>query len=138
VTATVENVRVDMLPVVRDSRGGLTVVEFSKAVPFQVARLFYVCGVPAGLSRGGHAHYLCRQYLICQAGRLQVKLADGARERSLELSSGQAVLVEAGIFASQTYLDDNSTLLVLCDRPYEAHDYIHGMEEFLEYKSGVA
>ncbi len=131
---SVEHARIDTLPGVRDSRGALTVVELSKTVPFAVARLFYVSGVPAGLSRGGHAHYRCRQYMICQGGRLGIALADGSRERSLELSTGQAILVEPGIFATQTYLDEDSILLVLCDRPYEADDYIHGMDEFVKYR----
>jgi dTDP-4-dehydrorhamnose 3,5-epimerase-like enzyme len=129
----VEDVRIDALPVTRDPRGALTVVEFSKSVPFAVARLFYVSGVPAGTSRGGHAHYRCSQYVICQVGRLGISLTDGVREHALELSSGQAILIEPGIFATQTYLDDESVLLVLCDRPYEAEDYIHGMDAFVKY-----
>ena len=95
-------------------------------------------GVPAGLPRGGHAHHRCRQYMICQGGRLGISLADGTRERSLELSTGQAILVEPGIFATQTYLDDDSILLVLCDRPYEADDYIRGMDEFVKYRRDKA
>ena len=131
-----QDVRVDELAVRRDARGVLTVLDVNETVPFAVARLFYVSGVPAGLSRGGHAHYRCRQYMICQEGRLEVKMTDGIEERSVELSGGQGLLVEAGIFAAQTYLDDNSVLLVLCDRPYEADDYIHGMETFLKYRRG--
>ena len=135
---SVENARIDSLPVVRDSRGVLTVVDFSKIVPIVVARLFYVCGVSAGTSRGGHAHYRCSQYVICQRGRLGLSLADGIRERSLELSAGQAVLIKAGIFATQVYLDDDSLSLVLCDRPYEAEDYIHGMDAFVKYRGEKA
>ena len=131
---TIENVRIETLPGSRDSRGTLTVVEFAKIVPFAVVRLFYVSDVPAGLSRGGHAHYRCRQYMICQRGRLGISLADGTRERSLELSAGQAILIEPGIFATQTYLDEDSVLLVLCDYPYEAEDYIHGMDAFVKYR----
>jgi hypothetical protein len=63
-------------------------------------------------------------------------MADGTRERSVELSSGQAVLIEPGLFATQTYLDDNSILLVLCDRPYEPDDYIQGMDEYLNFRRG--
>lgn len=129
----VEDAPIDSLPVMRDARGALTVVDFGKSVPFPVARLFYISGVPAGMSRGGHAHYRCKQFMICQSGRLLVDLADGVHQRSLELSAGQAILIEPGIFATQTYLDGNSASLVLCDRPYEAEDYIHGMEAFMKY-----
>jgi hypothetical protein len=131
---TVENVRIETLPGKYDSRGMLTVVEFSKIVPFAVVRLFYVSGVPAGSPRGGHAHYRCRQYLICQRGRLGISLADGTRERSLELSAGEAILIESSVFSTQTYLDEDSLLLVLCDYPYEAEDYIHGMDAFVKYR----
>lgn len=136
--ATLEDIHVTSLQVMRDARGALTVVEFSRHVPFAVARLFYVSGVPVGLSRGGHAHRRCSQYMICQSGRLRVAATDGSRERSLELTAGQAVLIEPGIFASQVYLEVDSVLLVLCDRPYEAEDYIHKMDEFLKYRREMA
>ena len=130
----VVNVRIETLPTTRDSRGGLTALEISRTVPFPVVRLFYISGVPAGLSRGGHAHYRCSQYMICQSGRLGIAVRDGINERSFELSAGQAVLIEPGIFATQTYLDDDSVLLVLCDRPYEPEDYIHSIDAFLNYR----
>jgi len=135
---TVEAARVDALPVFSDARGALTVVEFSRSVPFPVVRLFYISGVPTGTSRGGHGHYRCNQYVICQSGRLQVLLADGVHERSFELSAGQAILIESGIFATQTYLDADSAALVLCDRPFEADDYIDDMDTLLKYRAEKA
>ncbi len=137
-TPGVDTAKLDTLPTLRDERGALTVAEFSKFVPFPVARIFYVSGVPAGMSRGGHAHYRCRQYVICQSGRVLLHLADGDSERAFELAPGQAVLIEPGIFGTQTYLDDGSISLILCDRPYEADDYIHGMDAFMEYRRGKA
>src|SRR5215469_12998092 len=129
----VKHARIDSLQVFSDSRGALTVVEFSKSVPFPVVRLFYISGVPAGTSRGGHAHYRCNQYVICQSGRLQVVLADGVHERSFDLSAGQAILIESGVFATQTYLDADSASLVLCDHPFDADDYIDDMDAFMKY-----
>ena len=135
---SVKDACVETLPGRRDARGTLTVAEFDKIVPFNVTRLFYVSDVPAGLTRGGHAHYRCSQYLICQAGRLGITLTDGEGERLLELSAGQALLIAPGIFATQTYLDAGSILLVLCSRCYEAEDYIHSMDEFVKYRRGKA
>ena len=71
--------------------------------------------------------------MICQNGRVRIDLADGEHTRYLELAAGQAVLVEPGIFAQETYLDAESILLVLCDRPHEKEDYIHTMDEFLRF-----
>ena len=122
----------------RDLRGALTVVEFSKFVPFPVARLFYVRDVPPGTMRGQHAHYRCSQYMICTGGRLRITVADGTDERTLDLSPGQGVLIAPGIFATETYVDANSVMLALCDRPYEKEDYIHNLDEFLKYRAEKA
>jgi WxcM-like, C-terminal len=124
-------IRIDSLPRKRDARGNLVVAEFNEFVPFAVARLFYVCDVPVNTCRGNHAHRHGRQYYICQSGRVRVDLHDGTRARRIELNPGHAVLIENGIFASETYLDRNSMLLVLCDRPYDRADYIESMDEFL-------
>lgn len=118
----------DMLPTMRDARGALTVADFSQAVPFPVVRLFYVHDVPAGIVRGQHGHYRCSQYMICVSGRLRITLADRSRERAFELEPGHGLLIRPGLFASETYLDAGTVLLVLCDRPYEKDDYIHSRD----------
>lgn len=133
-TATLDRLRIDTLPTMRDHRGALTVAEFDRFVPFPVVRLFYVREVPPNMQRGKHAHFRCRQYVICVSGRARIDLADGTGERAVTLSPGQAMLIEPGIFATETYLDDDSVLLFLCDRAYEPEDYIHTLDEFLRLR----
>jgi dTDP-4-dehydrorhamnose 3,5-epimerase-like enzyme len=132
--STIESVTVNQLPIMRDPRGALTVVEFKDFIPFPVARLFFIRDVPSGTTRGAHAHFRCRQYMICQNGVVRIALADGSKEKTIELSQGQGMLVEPGIFATETYLDAGTELLVLCDRPYEKDDYIHDITEFMNYR----
>lgn len=36
-----------------------------------------------------------------------------------------AVLIEPGVWAQQTYLDDDSTLIVFADGPYDPAEYVH-------------
>lgn len=127
----VHDIKVDNLPKNHDTRGNLVVAEFSEYVPFSVARLFYVYGVPENTSRGKHAHRRGRQYLICQMGRVLIDVNDGTRTRQIELKPGQGLSIENGIFASETYVDHDLLLLVLCDRPYDRSDYIESLEEFL-------
>jgi len=122
-------IKLDILPNVRDGRGTLTVADFAATVPFPVVRLFYIRDVPPGTCRGRHAHRLCSQYMICISGKVEINVTDGKQERSLELAPGNAVLIAPGIFAAETYKDPDTILLVLCDRPYEAEDYIHSLEE---------
>lgn len=134
--ATIDTIKIDTLPTMRDARGALTVAEFSKFVPFPVVRMFFVRDVPPGTMRGQHAHYRCSQYMVCVTGRLGITVADGTKEHSFELTPGQGIHIEPGIFATETYLDADSVMLALCDRPYEKEDYIHTKEEFLEYRAG--
>lgn len=133
-TTKLDGLKIDTLPTVRDVRGALTVAEFSRFVPFAVVRLFYVREVLPNTARGQHAHFRCSQYVICVSGRVRVDFADGTGERSVILSPGQAILIEPGIFATETYLDADSVLLFLCDRPYEKDDYIHTLDEFLQLR----
>lgn len=130
--ANVDDIKVDDLPTIRDERGTLVVAEFSKQVPFSIARIFYIHGVAPNTSRGKHAHRLGRQYLICQSGHVLIDATDGKRTRQIRLMPGQAALIENGIFASEAYIDRDTVLLVLCDRPYDRSDYIESMEEFLQ------
>jgi len=129
---SVKDITVDNLSNFHDARGTLIAVEFNEHPPFPVVRLFYIRDVPPNTVRGEHAHRLCRQYMICQAGRLLIEAADATQTRQIELHPGQAVFIERGIFTSETYLDRDTVLLVLCDRPYEKDDYIRTRAEFLE------
>ena len=135
--ATVDQLAIKSLPRFRDARGVLVPVEFAAAVPIQVARLFWVTEVPPGATRGSHAHKACRQFMICMAGRLSIAFADGTGCRVLELGAGDAVDVPPGIFASETYVDPMTTLLVLCDRPYEAEDYLVDLDALRAFRGTV-
>jgi UDP-2-acetamido-3-amino-2,3-dideoxy-glucuronate N-acetyltransferase len=128
----VNDIKVDNLPRNRDARGNLVAAEFSDYVPFQVVRLFYVHDVPVNTIRGKHAHRRCRQYMICQTGRVIVDATDGKQTRKIELTAGQSIFVEPGIFFSEKYVERDTVLLILCDSPYDSNDYIESMDEFSE------
>jgi len=120
----------------RDSRGVLVPIEIPSAIPFPVVRLFWVRDVPAGTGRGGHGHKVCRQYMICVTGGVLVDVTDGKISRRFELTAGDALDVQPGLFASETYQGPDSTLLVLCDRPFEAEDYLDNLEDLQVFRAG--
>lgn len=118
-------------PVFHDSNGSLYVYEMGHGVPFPVVRSFFV-QAPAGELRGNHAHHHCHQLLICLSGRILCNTEHHSGKQSFELDNPQqALLLPPMTWATQTYVETGSMLLVLCDRKYEANDYIRSHEDFL-------
>lgn len=113
-----------------DERGSLTPVEF-KDIPFKPKRLFYIRNVPAGLWRGGHAHYKTVQMLICVKGSIDYRLFDGKKEKCGTLKENDSVLVEKLVWDMQKFNSVDSILLVLCNTYYSEEDYIRNLSDFL-------
>ena len=114
--------------------GDVVVMETVTHIPFIIARVFVVLA-PSGAIRGQHAHKQCAQFLTCPAGRVDVMCDDGLEKATYVLDQpGLGLLVPPSIWAQQTYQAAGSVLTVLCDRPYEAEDYIRDYEEFIAYR----
>lgn len=106
-----------------DSRGLLVPINFSE-LPFEPKRIFYVTDVPTETWRGNHAHYKNRQLLICIKGRITVKLETKEETREFTLNENDFCFVDKMVWDSQKFLDENSTLLVICSEEYDSSDYI--------------
>lgn len=121
-------------PVYSAINGDLTVFEAGKTIPFEIRRVFSVVA-NRNARRGAHAHHRCSQLFVCVSGRIRVTCSDGKVTERIDLETSQAgVLVTPGIWATQEYLEDRSTMIVFCDREYEPEDYIRDYEEFLRLK----
>lgn len=117
-----------------EDNGDLVVMEGVTHVPFPIARVFVV-RAPAGAIRGQHAHKACAQFLTCTAGSVEVICDDGIATATYILDQPNVgLLVPPGIWSQETYQAHGSVLTVLCDRPYEAHDYIRDYGEFKVYR----
>jgi hypothetical protein len=46
---------------------------------------------------------------------------------------GDGLLIPPGVWAREEYVTDGAVLMVLCDRKYEADDYIREYREFRNY-----
>ncbi|MEP4378200.1 MAG: FdtA/QdtA family cupin domain-containing protein [Alphaproteobacteria bacterium] len=114
--------------------GELIVLEKAGGLPFDVQRSFIVKGRPNAV-RGTHAHKLCSQLMICVSGAIDVVCDDGAAQADYTLRNPKdGLLVPPGIWSQQTYLEDDTILLVLCDRPYEEDDYIRDRDAYLRFR----
>jgi dTDP-4-dehydrorhamnose 3,5-epimerase-like enzyme len=125
------------LPLHARADGEVVVAEAAAQVPFRIERMFALAA-PAGTKRGRHAHRLCSQFMICVSGAVDVVCEDGSKRNTFGLNRrNQALLVPPGLWNTVEFRQNESVLIVLCDRVYEADDYIRDYAEFLSFRESV-
>ena len=131
-----ESVQLIQFPFFKEDNGELSVFEQNpKAIPFQIKRIFNV-RADKGSIRGQHAHRLCSQMLICSNGSIEVFCDDSSNQEVFLLDNPNfGLLVPPGVWAEQRYVVNNTTMTVICDRLYEAEDYISDYELFKDFVS---
>jgi hypothetical protein len=133
--ATVDQIEPQEFQSYTDDRGTLVPIE---SFPFRVARIFYIHGIPAGVERGGHGHKRCQQFLVCQTGTMKFVVSDGISERTFELAEGYGIFLPVGIYSTMTPIEPGTVLLAICDRPYEAQDYLRNLDELRLFRTSNA
>ena len=124
------------LPVNHREKGNLTVVENGKNIPFDVKRIYYLYDVPAGESRGGHAHKELKQLIVAASGSFNVVLFDGNVKRTVTLNRPfNGLLVVPGIWRELDDFSSGSVCLVLASCKYDENDYIREYQDYLAWKS---
>ena len=120
------------LPKILDPRGNLTVAQSMDHIPFNVSRVYWVYDVPAGESRGGHAHKQCREFIVAASGSFTVTLDDGFTQTSYHLNHPwQGLYVETGVWRTLNDFSSGAVCLVLASDPFEEDDYIRDYNDFL-------
>ena len=133
--ASVDECALIPLRTVDDPRGSLTIVEAERDIPFAIERVYHLHGVPAGGTRGGHAHRRLEQVLVAVAGAFDVVLDDGAERRRVRLDNPRTGLhVTPGIWREMESFAEGTVCVVLASMPYEASDYVRDYEEFLTWR----
>jgi dTDP-4-dehydrorhamnose 3,5-epimerase-like enzyme len=107
-----------------DERGSLLPIEFDH-LPFTPRRVFTVASMPKGTVRGGHGHRGGQQLLICLHGQIEATVRTGDEEaHTLLLPGGPGLLFGPGVWCRQTYLIENSVLLVFASEPFDPESKI--------------
>ena len=131
-----KSVKLIEFPSFKEDNGELSVFEYgNQFVPFSIKRIFNVRS-EIGSVRGKHAHRLCSQLLICSNGAIEVLCDDSVNQNVFMLDKpNSGLLVPPGIWAEEKYIEHNSTMTVICDRIYEAEDYISDYQLFKDFAS---
>jgi dTDP-4-dehydrorhamnose 3,5-epimerase-like enzyme len=119
------------------ANGEAVVAEGPENVPFDIARMFTL-RAPDGATRGAHAHLQCSQLMLCVHGAIDITCDDGAARQTFPLRDGHiGLLVPPAIWNIVTFRSEQAVLAVLCDRRYEADDYIRSYPDFLAFRKGA-
>jgi lipopolysaccharide biosynthesis protein len=122
------------LPRILDPRGNLTVAQAQEQVPFDIRRVYWVYDVPAGESRGGHAHKRCRELIVAVSGSFHVTLDNGTERKTFLLNHPyQGLLVETDTWRTLDDFSSGAVGLVLASEPFDEEDYIRNYADFFTY-----
>jgi UDP-2-acetamido-3-amino-2,3-dideoxy-glucuronate N-acetyltransferase len=131
-TTSVDGVTLHKFPIIKDSRGNLSVCEFAKHLPFDPKRYFLVFDVPSEKIRGEHAHILCHQFMVCVRGSCTVLADDGANRVEVSLdSTSKGVYLPPMTWGVQYKYSSDALLLVFASHSYDEKDYIRSYSQFI-------
>lgn len=115
-----------------DLRGSLVAANFSSDLPFMPQRAFTVFNVPTKDVRGEHAHYKCKQFLICVVGSVSCVVDNGAARQEFRLNRPDLGLYMPPMtWGTQYNYTSDAVMLVLASHEYDPADYIRDYDEFL-------
>lgn len=133
VASRLDSVRIIDIPEISDDRGALNFAQVGSQLPFVPRRYFTIMDVPAGSTRGGHAHRTVQQFIVALRGRAEITLDDGSATRTVVLESRrQGLYIPAMIWNDLAGMSLDVVLLCLASGEYDEAEYIRDRRTFME------
>ena len=99
-----------------------------------MSRVYWVYDVPAGESRGGHAHKQCQEFIIAVSGSFDVTLDNGTEKKTFHLNHPyQGLFVDTDVWRTLDDFSSGAVCLVLASLPFEEQDYIRNYDDYINY-----
>ncbi len=117
-----------------DTRGTLCVADVVRQrLPFAIARVFWITGVPEGRSRGEHAHRTCSEIVIPVCGSFTARVTDGEHSDVFCMNShSKGLYIPPMVWCGFSDFSADCVCLCLASHPYEREGYINDFEQFLK------
>lgn len=116
-----------------DERGNLVVIEGDGMdIPFDIKRVFYIYGSDAKVVRGQHANRETEFLLVNVSGTSKVRIDNGSESKIILLNRPRMGLYLSSMLWKDMYdFSEDSVLLVLASRHYDAAEYIRNYSDYL-------
>ena len=96
-------------------------------------RVYYITGVPKGVTRGFHSHRKLEQVLLCVNGSVKIRLKTPTAEESVTLDDPSKGLCIVHMIWREMYdCAEGAVLLVLASQHYTEADYIRDYGQYLQ------
>ena len=119
------------LPLFKDERGALVVIEALKQVPFEIARVFFCYGMKG--ERGGHAHKALLQFVLAVAGGVGLKVDNGREVYEFYLDTpSRGVLIPPLHWVVVDKWTEDAVCMVVASDFYDEADYLREYAQFLD------
>ena len=117
-----------------------TTIGAPDAIPlFNIRRIYYLYDIPAGATRGGHAHRRLHQLVVAASGSFDMLIDDGASRKVVTLNRpDHGVHVVPGIWRELFNFSASSACLVMASELYDEADYLRDYGDFEVFKTGGA
>lgn len=117
-----------------DERGNLVVIEGDGMdIPFDIKRVFYIYGSDDTVVRGQHANRETEFLLVNVAGKSKVRVDNGKETTIVELNApGMGLYLPQMLWKEMYEFSQDSVLLVLASKHYDAKEYIRDYQEYLK------
>lgn len=114
-----------------DDRGILCFAEGETAIPFDIKRIFWICGVPEGKTRGGHSHSTCTEAIFPVKGHFDIEVSDGINAAAIRMEEPtKGILIPAGIWCDLKNFSSDAICVVAASQHYDAGGYINDYKEY--------
>ena len=126
--------RIIEIPRHKDLRGNLSVIDSHACLPFELKRVFYIYDIPAGVERGGHAHYNLSQFIWSLSGTISVSTVDcrGCSQSWILQLPWQGLLIPPLTWAHETSVSAGCVYAVAASDYYDSSDYIRDKKYFFD------
>jgi len=112
-------------------KGFISILEETKNVPFNIARVYYIYRVPKNIVRGHHAHKNLQQIAFCPYGKIAIILDNGYKKTKCLLDQPEKTLyIGKGIWHEMKWLKKDSVLCVIASEKYDEDDYVRDYKVF--------
>jgi hypothetical protein len=122
------------LPCIVDPRGNLTFLQYPEQVPFVVKRVFWIHGVPAGESRGGHAYKTQHELIVSVSGSFDVVVSHPNEDAiSVQMNRPfRGIHIPPNSWRHLENFSSNSVSLHLSSGEFDEGEYIRDWALYIE------